>query len=297
MFDWDDLKYFLSIAEEGSLSAASRKLLVSQPTLSRKLTALEEKIGNELFSRTKSGLEITLLGEQLLVHAHHMRDDVYAAERLITGHDTSLQGSVIISCIETIGAEWLIKKIKPFHDQYPGITVDIKVDYSTSDLLRREADVALRMFRPVQSDLIAKRTVTMNYGFYASKEYVAKYGKPDTMADMKDHYSVLPHDDILQRTTSKKILERPTAGIVFRSNNLLALETAVKTGYGIGACSCLTAESDPNLVRLMDDYVVFTSDLWLVSHAELRRSARIRSMYDYLGDMLQSHSAAFAGTR
>lgn len=298
MLDWDDLKYFLAMAEQGSLSAAARKLNVSQPTLSRRLTALEESVGAELFSRTRTGLEMTALGEEMMNHARHMQDDVHAIERLITGHDSSLQGSVVISCTEAIGSLWLVQQLLGFRKQYPGITVDVKVDNAVSDLLRREADIALRMFRPVQNDLICKRTVTMSYGYYAHKDYIAEHGTPKTFSDIKKFDFILPHDELLSYTSSehRKKLAIPK-GAAFRSNSLVALSTAVEAGYGIGAYSCISANDNPNLVRLFDDYIVFSTDIWLVSHVELRRSARIRAMYDYLGDLLNDHAKAFAGIR
>ncbi|WP_262689490.1 LysR family transcriptional regulator [Kordiimonas aestuarii] len=296
MLDWEDLKYFLAMAEHGSLSAAARKLNVSQPTLSRRLTALEENIGAELFARTRAGLEMTLLGEQMRHHARHMQDDVHAMERLVTGHDSSLSGSVMISCIEAIGAMWLVQKLGNFIEQYPGITVDVKVDNAVSDLLRREADIALRMFRPVQNDLVAKRTVTMNYGYYASKSYLETRGKPQALKELKEHNFILPHDEILTQTkTDPRKVYSLSRSATFRSNSMMALATAVESGFGIGAYSCVMAVDKPDLVRLFDDLTVFSTDIWLVSHAELRRSARIRAMYDYLGDMLTSHNDAFAG--
>ncbi len=296
MLDWEDLKYFLAMAEHGSLSAAARKLNVSQPTLSRRLTALEENIGAELFARTRTGLEMTLLGEQMRHHARHMQDDVHAIERLVTGHDSSLSGSVMISCIEAVGAVWLIKNLKPFSEQYPGITVDVKVDNAVSDLLRREADIALRMFRPVQNDLVAKRTVTMNYGYYASKKYLAARGIPQSLSELKDHNFILPHDEILTHTkTDPRKIYALSRSAAFRSNSMMALATAVKEGFGIGAYSCVMAAEEPDLVRLFDDLVVFSTDIWLVSHAELRRSARIRAMFDFLGDMLVANADTFSG--
>ena len=297
MLDWDDLKYFLAMAEHGSLSAAARKLNVSQPTLSRRLTALEENVGSELFSRTRAGLEMTALGEEMTRHARHMRDDVHAIERLVTGHDSSLQGSVIVSCIEVLGAQWLVKALRGFRDQYPGITVDVKIENTAADLLRREADIALRMFRPVQNDLVAKRTVTMNYGYYAHKDYLAEHGTPTSLSELKDHNFILPHDEILAHTSKnpKKHIGMAKAA-AFRSNNLIALSTAVNEGYGIGAYSCLLAAHAPDLVRLFDDHIVFSSDIWLVSHAELRRSARIRAMFDYIGDVLNDNAELCAGT-
>ena len=296
MFNWDDLKYFLAMADEGSLSAAARKLKVSQPTLSRRLTALEENIGSDLFARTRTGLEMTAIGEQLIEHARHMRDDVYSIERMITGHDSSLQGNVVISCIEILGADWLVRHTRPFREQFPGITVEFKIENATSDLLRREADIAIRMFRPVQNDLIAKRTGTMKYGYYASKKYIEKHGMPESTKDLENHEFILPHDEILAHTNKfGKRPFHPRGNIAFRSNNLISLASAVREGFGIGAYSCIMADGDPNLVRLFDDLVVFSSDIWLVSHAELRRSARIRVMYDFLGDLFARHAPAFEG--
>lgn len=297
MINWDDLKYFLAMAEEGSLSAAARKLNVSQPTLSRRLTALEENIGSDLFVRTRSGLEMTSIGEQLINNARHMRDDVYSIERLITGHDSSLKGSVVISCITILGADWLVHQTRPFRDQFPGITVEFKVENGASDLLRREADIAIRMFRPEQNDLIAKRVGTMTYGYYASKQYLEKHGTPVTLDEVGDHSFILPHDEILAYTN--KYMKRPMhprGEIAFRSNSLITLASAVREGYGIGAYSCIMADQDENLVRLFDDVTVFSSDIWLVTHAELRRSARIRAMYDFLTDVFTAHASAFAGS-
>lgn len=295
MFNWDDLKYFLAMAEEGSLSAAARKINVSQPTLSRRLNALEEDVGAELFARTRTGLEMTALGESLVHHARHMRDDVHSVERLVTGHDSRLKGSVIISCTETLGTDWLVKNTFPFHQQYPGITVEIKVANQTSDLLRREADIALRMFRPVQNDLVAKKTVQINYGYYATKDYLDRMGTPEKLSDLRDHHFILPHDEILAHTNKNNRAMRSPSETSFRSNSLQSLEAAVRHGFGIGAYSCINAHGNPNLVRLFGDYVVYSAEIWLVSHAELRRSARIRAMYDYLGDMITDNKAAFEG--
>ena len=297
MINWDDLKYFLAMAEEGSLSAAARKLKVSQPTLSRRLVSLEEDVGSDIFVRTRSGLEMTPIGERLLDHARHMRDDVYSIERAITGHDSSLKGTVVISCVEMLGADWLVEKTLAFRRQYPGITVDIKVENTTSDLLRREADIAVRMFRPVQNDLIAKRVANMKYGYYATKQYLEEFGIPKSLKDLDGHEFILPHDEILAHTSKYSGRDQhPNEGnIAFRSNSLISLESAVKNGYGIGAYSCLRAQNNPNLVRLFGDLTVYASDIWLVSHAELRRSARIRAMFDFLSEVFKENALALEG--
>lgn len=297
MLNWDDMKYFLAIAEEGSLSAAARKLKVSQPTLSRRLATLEENSAADLFARNRNGLELTALGEELIEHARHMRDDVHAAERLITGHDSSLKGTVVISCIEIIGVEWLLKISKKLRQAYPGISIEIKIDNEATDLLRREADIALRMFRPQQNDLIAKKTVTLNYSYYASQDYIAKHGKPEVLTDLKHHENIMPDEIIMARTSKGRVASgRPTLTPAIRSNSLVALSAAVQKGLGIGACSWFVAHDDPNLVRLFGDFIVFSADIWLVCHSDLKRSARIRAVYDFIADELQKDKHKFSGT-
>ncbi len=294
MIDWDDLKYFLVMAEEGSLTGAANRLHISQPTLSRRLTALEHSTGIDLFTRTRSGLELTAAGEGIIHSVKHMQDDVHAIERIITGQDDSLKGRIAISTAENIGSSWLVDQLRPFHDQYPSIEIEIKIDNSVSDLLRREADIALRMFRPEQNDLIARKTVTMNYGFYASKDYVAKHGLPKSKAELKTHNLVLPHEDILQMVKrTHKDTDITGAKAAFRSNSLSALEAAIRAGYGIGTTCHITASQCDDLVPVLPDYSVYSADIWLVTHSELRRSARLRLIYDYLADMLMKHKTAF----
>ncbi|MBL4835966.1 MAG: LysR family transcriptional regulator [Kordiimonadaceae bacterium] len=298
MLSWDDLKYFLVMAEQGSLSAAAKKLNISQPTLSRHLTALENAAGASVFIRTRSGLEKTGLGEQMMRYAQDMRDNVHALERVLTGHSTSLSGSVVVSCIESIGADWLVSNTRPFHDQYPGITIDFKLTEVSSNILQREADIAIRLYQPQEKDLVARKTVTMNYGFYASKENIEKHGKPTNPNQLKHHKQIFPHDEILTML-SRDIRHtwRGNAHASFRSNSFSAMTAAVREGYGIGAQSCLQADKDPNLVRVLEDRTIFSADLWLVSHPELRRSASIRAMYDFMGDLLVSNAKGFAGTK
>ncbi len=298
MLNWDDLKYFLAIAEEGSLSAAAKKIRVSQPTLSRRLAAFEETVGADLFIRNRSGLDLTDLGEHLVEHARHMQDDVHAAERLITGHDSSLKGEVVISCIDIVGSGWMLQCARKLRKLYPGITIHIKIENQATDLLRREADIAIRMFRPIQNDLIAKKVTTMNYGYYVNREYIAEHGKPERFTDLKNHEYIMPDDMMIAHTDNRRTPpKRPSVTPAVRSNSIITMSNAVKAGLGIGACGCIVADDDPELVRLFNDMIVFGSDLWLVSHAELRRSARIRAVYDFLSKEFSIDSHKFSGER
>lgn len=293
---WDDLKYFLAMAEAGSLSGAARTLSVSQPTLGRRLTALEDALGAELFLRTAQGLELTELGEQLIESAKLMQDEAHTIERAATGRNQGLAGSVTITAIEGIGAEWLTHELADFQNSYPDITLEIKIDNSVSDLLRREADIAIRMFRPTQVDLIARKSVTMKYGLFASKNYIDEHGIPESIADLVNHRSVLPHDELMQlvrrRLDHLKLAFGPTA---FRSNSMFALIQAVRSGYGIGTNSLLTASLHDDIERVLPEVTIFSNDLWLVTHPELRRSARIRVVWDFLVECLQKNRHRFEG--
>ncbi len=296
MIDWNDLHYFHIMSETGSLSAAAKKLKVSQPTLSRRLTALEEQAGNILFLRTRNGLELTQAGEALIDHAAHMQHDAYAIERLITGQSPDLDGEVVISAIESIGARWLIPQLAPFQKKYPKICLDVRVENAVTDLMKHEADIAIRMFRPSQGDLIARKMVPMRFGLYAHKDYLAARGTPKSLEDIANHDVIMPSRDLIDSLGKEHFINAVNMGhIVVRSNNMTALAGAVSIGMGIGVNSCLLARQNPDLVRIMPEMVLFETEVWLVTHPDLRRSARIRATFDFLGDLIMANKKSFAG--
>lgn len=295
MPNWDDYRAFLAIAETGSLSAAGRKLGVSQPTLSRRLTALEEKLDASLFIRTPNGLDLTETGEQILDHVRHMADEAGAVERLATGHDRGLEGTVVISVVEAIGMVWLTRHMARFRARYPGITIEIKIDLAAADLIRREADIAVRMFRPHQANLIAKKVGSIHYGFYATEAYLEARGTPGTVEDLRGHDMVAPGAELL-RYVEQQLRDQhiPLGRMVFRSNSMFALVTATRSGYGIGVHSGLAAYY-PEMIRILPEITPFKSDLWLVTHTDLKRSARIRAVFDFLSELFADHRAVLRG--
>ena len=177
--DWRALQDVVTVAETGSLSAAARRLNVSQPTVGRRIEQLEEQLGALLFNRTARGLVLTKVGEGILGHAKQMEEGALAIERIATGANQELQGNVRISLIEDLGIQWIPQKLNEFHKEFPQLAIEVNIDNRNVDLLRREADIAIRLARPEQADLICRKAGMLHFGLYASQSYLDEYGIPE----------------------------------------------------------------------------------------------------------------------
>lgn len=294
MANWSDLKFFLSMVEHGSLSAAARAEGVSQPTLSRRLTTLEESLNTDLFNRSVDGLQLTPTGERLVEHAARMKEEAISIERIAAGRDDRLSGLVTISTVEILGTEWLPKALRKFSEVYDGVQIDLQIDMASADLLRREADIAIRMFRPIEPDLIAKRVGSIAHGLFASQDYIDRKGTPDNLHDICNHDLVLPGKKVLEiireKLGSKNIHLCPP---VFTSNDSHALAEATLAGYGIGVHSAITAHRHPELILVLPN-VIRETELWLVTHKDVNKSARIRAVYDYLSELFNRERELFS---
>lgn len=294
--DWSILRDFIAVAETGSLSQAARRLRLSQPTLSRRIAALEDQLKAQLFQRTPRGLLLTDAGEQVLSGARRVEEEALAIERQAEAAHQTLTGTVRISVTESLGSLWLPRKLAAFHAAYPGVCVEVLVDNRTVNLIRREADIAIRLFRPEQPDLIAKRAGDIVMGLYGSRTYFEQHGRPTTVADLKDHYhvgfdeSMSTHPGV-QRLESLFWADR----IIHRSSSFVGQLQATLAGIGIGAHDCLLADAEPTLERIMPDQFRHNIEIWLVTHADLRRSARIRAVFDFLSEVINADRYALAG--
>jgi len=293
---WEGIQEFLAVASSGSLSAAARELGVSQPTVGRRIEGLETRLDAPLFLRTPQGLSLTETGEKILQHAEHMSDDALAIERIVTGGQKGLSGSVAISTLEALGAGWLTERFGEFYAQYPEISIQLMMQVQAVDLLRREADIAIRLFRPSQLDLVAKKVGNLAFGFYASKDYLKLHGVPKTMADLSQHAFVVPHQEVM-RYVEQKLHEMGLRfrHFSFRSNSMMALLKATRSGYGIGIHTCIVADQQPDLVRILPNEALFVQEIWLATHKDLRRSARIRAVLDFLIALFESNRDALMG--
>ena len=293
--EWTALRDFLAVAESGSLSAAARRLGVSQPTLTRRMAALEERLGAELFLRTPRGLELTEAGEAILEPARHMEQEARAAEVAVTGRDRALAGPVRITATEGLAIDWLTPELASFQKGHPEIEIQFLIRNTNVNLLEREADIAVRLGRPRQADLVARRVGTLAYGLYAEHGYLDARGRPRSDDDLRGHQAVV-FDELLRHSQFGTWLERSLgpARIVYRANSIQAQLAAMRAGYGIGAQAPFIASRRAELERVLPERELHM-EIWLVTHPGLRRSARMRAVYDFLLERFEAERDALAG--
>ena len=295
--DWGLLRDFLAVAEAGSLSAGARSLGVSQPTLSRRVAALEQRLGSELFWRGSRGLERTEAGELLLGRARRRAEEVRELEIAMTGRDDALAGPVRVTSTEGLALHWLTPALADFQAGHPAIEIAIAPQTQLLDLLRREADIALRLGRPRQPDLVARKVFDMAFALYASRRYLDRRGRPQQPEDLAGHQGVGFDEGLSGRGPASWVEELLAPGrIAFRSDSTQAQNAAVRAGFGIGGQACYFADADRELERVLPELVI-SIDVWLVTHAGLRRNARIRAVFDFLADRLESDRDAFESGR
>jgi DNA-binding transcriptional LysR family regulator len=293
--EWTALRDFLAVAEGGSLSAAARRLGVSQPTLTRRMAALEERLGAELFLRTPRGLELTEAGEAILEPARHMEQEARNAEVAVTGRDRALAGAVRITATEGLAIDWLTPELAVFQRSHPEIEIDFLIRNTNVNLLEREADIAVRLGRPRQADLVARKVGDLAYGLYAATKYLEDRGRPKDDDDLHGHTAVV-FDEVLRHAKLGTWLEQSlgAARIVYRANSIQAQLAAMRAGYGIGAQAAFIAGRRPELEHVLPERGLLL-DIWLVTHPGLRKSARMRAVYDFLLARFDEARCALAG--
>ena len=294
--DWRALQDVVTVAETGSLSAAARRLNVSQPTVGRRIEQLEDQLGAMLFNRTARGLTLTKVGEGILNHAKQMEEEALAIERVATGANQELQGNVRVSLIEDLGIQWLPQKLSEFHVQFPHLSIDVNIDNRNVNLLRHEADIAVRLARPEQVDLICRKVGMLHFGLYASQSYLDEHGIPEQRADLKKHYHV-GFDEAMARGSQIKKLESlfQQENIRHRSNSHMEMIEATRAGLGCAALCCFIGDTYPELSRVLIKGIDYAREIWLVTHAEINSSARIRAVFDFLGKSLEEDTDRLKG--
>jgi DNA-binding transcriptional LysR family regulator len=293
--NWSALKDFLAVAECGTLSQAARRLGVSQPTLTRRMAALEESLDADLFRRGPRGLTLTETGEALLEPARQMEAGAQAVELVARGRDLSLSGRVRLTSTEGLAVDWLPPELAAFRELHPRIDLEVIVQNTALNLLRREADIAVRLGRPRQVDLVARRVGELVLGLYASRDYLAARGEPRAVDELAAHDAVA-FDEAEVYTGAGTWLEESVGGahVGYRANTLAAQRAAIRAGFGIGGQSRFIAANDPELVRVLPE-VDIRLEIWLVTHPGLRHNARIRALYDFLAERLAAASPLLGG--
>ena len=293
MPDWSQIQSFAAVAEHGSLSAAARTLGSSQPTLSRHIAQLEAEMGARLFERSRGGMALTAQGAELMHHAQAMADA--AARFEPTSTSPGLSGTVRITASRVVAHFTLPPIIAQIRLTHPEIEIELVASDSTDNLLRREADIALRIGEPTQPDLIARKLVKIGFGWYASRDWLKRHGP------IKSEQEVM-HKDIVGFASESQppgilplVESPPDSALHFSvtSNSMAARMFAIRAGYGVGVASHRWATMYPELVNVFPGRNVGSADLWIVTHEELRHSARIRAVFDYLSERVQQSRSQF----
>ncbi|MCJ8322945.1 MAG: LysR family transcriptional regulator [Rhizobiales bacterium] len=286
-FDWNHARAFLVTAEEGSLSAAARLLGVAQPTLGRQVSALEAQLGVVLFERVGRGLTLTPTGQDLLSSVRDMGDAATQMSLKSTGRSDSIQGTVLIAASEVYAAFSLPAIIAKLRILQPDIHIEVITSNSSSDLLRREADIAIRNFRPTEPDLIAKKIKDIPARLYATPEYIKKLGKLNSPDDLTEaEFIGIDHEGTLMHGLNKSGFKLTDNNFPIIAENWLVMWEFVKNGLGIGILDSNFGDLEPKVARVLPNLKPLTASVWLVAHRELNSSARIRIVYDLLAQEL-----------
>ncbi|OJY75503.1 MAG: LysR family transcriptional regulator [Rhizobium sp. 60-20] len=280
---WDFYRTFLAVLEHGSLSAAARELGLTQPTVGRHIDALEQSVGAELFTRSQQGLLPTDAALILKPYAETLASTAASLLRAASGSKDKVGGTVRISAGEVIGTEVLPPILAALQARYPDLVVELSASDVVEDLLQREADIAVRMVAPAQEALLARYIGIIPLGLFAHHSYVERYGKPETIEDLRRRHRLIGFDrqTAYIRTMMKRYPFLEGILFNFRSDHSTALQNALRAGIGVGFCHIPLARRDPNLVRILPE-VEIRLDTWVVMHENLKTSPRCRVTFDAL---------------
>lgn len=290
--DWALYRAFLAVVEAGSLSGAARGLGLTQPTVGRQIEALEQALGGPaLFTRSPSGLRPTEAALALRPHAEAMAAAAEALLRTASGAADQARGVVRVTTSQVMGAEVLPKILARFHEDHPAIAIELVLSDRQEDLLRRDADIAVRMARPTQAALTARRIGAVPVGLFAHRRYIERHGEPAALDQAG--LSAIGFDRNLEMLSALRALDIRLDREMFalRSNSDLAQMAALRAGFGVGACQYGIARRDPNLVPVLVDSFRFDLECWVAMHEDLKGSLRMRLMFDALVEELKDYVA------
>ena len=292
--EWNDLRVVMAVAREGTLSGAARRLRVTHSTVFRRLGVIEKDLGVRLFERFRDGYSATAAGEAAATLAARFADDLLELERKLSGQDLRPSGVVRITTSDTI-CPILLRHAPALRAAHPEILLEIAVSNAMANLTRREADIAVRPVAEAPETLVGRRIADLAYAIYAAKS--RRYRHRD---DDPSTFEWVGLDDTLATTAIARWMSRnvPNAQVAVRVDALPALRDAACAGIGVVLLPCYLGDQEPRLRRVrVADGPEARSALWLLTHGDLRRTARIRAVMDFLAAALSSERALFEGRR
>ncbi len=284
---WDLYRSFRAVAREGSLSGAARALGLTQPTLARHVDGLEALLGRKLFVRSQRGLDPTEVARQMLPYADALAATAAALRRAVAAEDGTLSGSVRITASEMFGVERLPSILAAIRRRHPALALELAVSNEVEDLLRRDADIAVRMVAPTQAALVARRVGSVELGLFARADYLARCGTPADVAEIAGFDAIgFDRETPALRAFAAAYPWLDRSAFALRAGSDAAQLAAIRAGFGIGACQVGIADRDPELVRVLPQAFAPELQVWVVMHEDLRSSPRCRAVFDLLVEHL-----------
>ncbi len=283
MFDWNDLRHFLALARYGSMGAAARSIGVDQSTVQRRIAALEKSIALPLVERRPGGYGLTAQGALLLPDVERVEAAVDALQRRMKTLDGSGQGYVRVASLVTVGQRIISSGfIERFHELHPGVTVEMLMGQRVADLARGEADVAIRGGGAGSDALVGMKIVDLPWGIYASREFVARHGKPRSEGDL-EQYGIIELTDELERVPAARWMQAHARGapVAARCGNVPSAVLAVKAGAGLAALPAVHAARDNDLVCVLGPLPELAYPMYLFVHKDLRQAPRISAFFEF----------------
>jgi len=283
--NWDDLRFFLALAREGTVSGAGRALEVKHTTVARRVAAFEEQLGSRLFDRMPSGYAMTQVGENLMPHALGIEELVNAADREVFGMDAQLSGSLKLAASYDVFTRLVTPKLHLFTDKFPSIELELVSSTGLVDLGSRQADIALRLSPHPPEHLIGREVVHMSHGVYASEQYLQNKRAQDQLI-------LWGHD----KNMPEWVVEHfPDARVYARASEIMTMMEAVKNHLGLARMPCYVGDAEPTLRRLDVSLTPSGWGVWVLSHADLRTTARVRACREFLIEIIEQQSALIEG--
>lgn len=286
-FDWSKVRSFLVAAEEGSFSAAARALNIAQPTLGRQIEALEQDLNVTLFERDGRGIVLTPSGVELLRYARQMGDAAGAFSLAAHGQSSAIEGRVSIAAAEMFAATQLPPIIAELRLAEPKLEIEVVVSNHVSDLHRREADIALRFFRPTEPDLYARKLTDVQAQIYASDAYLDRFDPPLTLDDInRAEFISLDPENMVMHGLNAHGMKLTDANFPLQVDSYVVMWNFVKHGVGISVMDTSVGDHEPGVRRVLPDFPSLNFSLWLVAHRELKTNRRVRRVFDVLVEKL-----------
>jgi DNA-binding transcriptional LysR family regulator len=294
-FDWDDLRFVLAIARGGSLAAAAKALKVNPSSVHRRLVAFEQRLAVRLFERRRDGYQATRQGQTLVDAAQRIEVETLAAQRQVQGTDLALSGLVRVSTSELLGLYLLPQLLRGFATRFPEVEVELSIDNRLADLSRRDADVAVRATDKPPPQLVGRRIAKIASAAYAQRAYLDRVGRGLPLSA----YDWLGLDASLGHAPQARWLRErvPDARCRFRFNLIEAAHQAVRAGLGLAVVPCFVCDREPELERVTEAETSGEFGVWVLTHPDLRRSARIRAFMQEIGAMIATQEQGLHGVR